>query len=209
MHHFKRMLPLMILCALAFISCKTVDYQGELVIIEHQVSDIHLKLTLLDRDTLIDRYGKEANPFIDFPEKLPRRYFFVFDTEINSEVSTVNFAKKTITIKVGSDEYKTSNPFTLQKAWEPYNDNDSQELHRGRTINKTLKPVEFTVAPDSPYEGLLVFLVPVKEAKEATLFLPASTPDGDEGVIEIPFTLKKMVDGEEEIPSENTGIFAE
>ncbi|OQY31629.1 MAG: hypothetical protein B6241_13450 [Spirochaetaceae bacterium 4572_59] len=179
------------------------------MVIEEQVSDIHFKLTLLDRPSLISQYSKEDNPFIDFPGKLPPRYFFVFETEISTEVSTVDFSQKNITMQIESDMYKCSNTFTLKKAWEPYYENDSQELHMGRTINRTLKPADFTVSPDKPYKGTLVFLVPIKEAQEATIMIPARTPEGDEGIIEIPFTLKKMVDGKEEVPSENTGIFAQ
>jgi hypothetical protein len=39
--------------------------------------------------------------------------------------------------------------------------------------------------------------------------IPSITAVGDEVIIEIPFNIMKMVDGKEEIPSENTGIFSE
>lgn len=212
MQRFNKLLiptVLLLLTVLTFVACTTTNYQGEVIVIEEQVSDIHFKLTLLDRPSLINQYGKKDNPFIDFPGKLPPRYFFVLETEISTEESTVEFSQKNITIQVGLETYKCSNTFTLKKAWEPYYDNDSEQLHMGKTINRILKPVNFTVSPGNPYSGTLVFLIPVKDAQEATIMIPARTPGGDEGIIEIPFTLKKMVDGKEELPSENTGIFAE
>ncbi len=201
---------LLALAVLVLTACQTVDYQSELQVVEHHVSDISIKLTLLDRNTLIDRYGKEDNPFIDFPGKLPRRFFFVFDLEIETEESEVSFSQKTMAINIGSNQYRASNDFKLKKDWEPYHETDNQMLHREITINKTLKPAVFTVSPDKPYKGLIVYLIPVSDeaSPESSIILPAKASNGDEGIIEIPFDLVRYEGGEKAVPSENTGIFA-
>ena len=211
MRKFTQLILLLVSGALLFTSCRTVDYQSELQVVEQQVADIHIKLTLLDRNTLIDRYGEEFNPFIDFPGKLPRRYFFIFDLEIDTETSVIDFSQKNMAINIGSDQYGAMNDFKLKRDWEDYNENDRQKLHRGITINETMKPVEFTVSPDNPYKGLLVFLVPVSNdtSPESSIILPATASNGDEGIIEIPFKLARYEDGEKAVPTENTGIFAE
>ena len=205
--HTRLLLLLLILLSLTVFACKTVDYQGELQVIETQVADIHLKLTLQDRESLLNMYRKDENPFIDYPGKFPRKYFFVFRTEITSETSTVEFNQSDITIQAGSETYKCLNTFTLKKAWEPYYDSDRQQLHKEIIINKTLKPADFIVTPEAPYKGTIAFLIPKPEETEAVILLGAKTPEGDEGVIEIPFEIK--MNSDEGFPQENTGIFAE
>lgn len=207
MHRLKSMLVLLALSSLAFTACTSVDYQGNLIVVEEQVSDIHLRVSLLDRISLQEKYGKEDNPFIDYPGMMPPRHFFVFEAEISTEESTVEFEQQTIKLQVGSDVNKSYNAFTLKKEWEPYYDDDNQKLHMGMTMNKVMKPTKFTVSPGNPHTALLVFLVKPNEARESTLIIPARTPEGDEGVLELSFPIIKMLDGKEEIPSENTGIF--
>ena len=178
-------------------------------VIEHQVSDIHFQLIPLTREDLIEKYGKESNPFIDYPGKLPRKFFLIFDTVITTEQSEVEFSRDTITVTIGNSTYKTLTYFSLQTIWNAYDESDRASLHRKKTIMNTLKPSAFSAGPVNSFKGTLAFLIPLKEDTKGVLHIPAKTPEGDEGVIDIPFTLEKYIDGEKAVPSENTGIFAQ
>ncbi len=206
---FRAIIPVLLFSLAILTGCRTTTYQPTQDTIEYKISDIQFRLTPLTRDNLIELYGKDENPFIDFPGKLPPRYLLVFDTSITTETSEVEFSRETITISIGESTYKASNYFTLNSNWNSYYDNDTQALHMRNRINKTLKPSEFSASPDAPFKGFLVFLIPIKDATKGTIRIPAKTPQGDEGVIEIPFTLEKYIGKDKAIPSENTGIFAE
>jgi len=106
-------------------------------------------------------------------------------------------------------EVRGSNSYSLIQDWSPYFGSDSEELHMKSKINKLLGSDKITVTPETPFQGLLVYLIPVSESADALMHIPARVPGGDEGVMEIPFKLMKFIDGEKERPSENTGIFAQ
>ncbi len=205
----RKIFPTLLFLLLVLSSCKTVQYNYEDQVITHEVADITVKMTLLSEAHLQELFGKEENPFINYPSKFPRKYFFVFETEITTQTSTVSFDRMNSSLKIGNAYYKGANQYNLPRDWAPYYENDRAELHMKTKIKQTLKPDDFTVSPDNPFTGYLVFLVPVGEEREGTVQLPAFTPDGDEGVIEIPFAIEKFIDGEVAVPSDNTGIFAE
>ncbi|QEN08426.1 hypothetical protein EXM22_10680 [Oceanispirochaeta crateris] len=199
----------LILLTTVFAGCASVDpYIGE-QIIQHQVADISFTFQLLSEDHLKNLYGKTENPFINFPGRFPKKEFFVFDTEISAETTTLDISRSTMSILIGSDVYKASNDFNLTRAWTPYFASDREQLHMKNKINKLLKPANITVSPENPFKGLLVFLVPQSEDIDAVIRIPAVSQEGDEGIIEVPFKVKRMVVGTNGTVEKNTGIFSE
>jgi hypothetical protein len=94
----------------------------------------------------------------------------------------------------------------LRSIWGHYDNADMSRIER--TLKKTILDREFTVSPDQPVSGYLVFGENYQEeGGEGMLSLDVATPSGDEGTIEIP--IRFSADGTVEGSGENTGIFSE
>ena len=73
------------------------------------------------------------------------------------------------------------------------------------TMRKTLLPRKFTVSPDEPMEGYLIFGENYSnEGREGMISFSVSSRDGSIGLLEIPLALESPM-----VKNENTGIFSQ
>ena len=170
------------------------------IVIEQNLGDISLKMTLLTEEELVKRHGRDENPFYAYPGKVPRKDFFVFDTVITTENSEINFILDEIllTLDTGiTDNAKNRN--TLLGTWDFYLKNDISQAQMKRVIKQNLSENKFMVTPSEDYKGYIVFLVKSEAAKEGILQIPAETAEGDKGIIEIPFHFAQEAKGSENL----------
>jgi len=201
-----------------FSGCSSIQITGSSEPFIQDVADIHFELTLLGRDELRERFGKDENPFIDYPGKLPRKHILVFQASISSEETVLSIDRNETYVTIANGNHKGMSARRLINVWEPYYRDDRDEAHKKRTMNTNLKSDTIEVSPDSPFQGLLVFMIPVDENTKGIAVLPAVTSSGDRGDVEIPFSYR-FVDGgikgysetekEDSSVEKNTGIFAD
>ena len=198
---------MLIATLISLFGCRSVDYVPSQDTIVYKLSDITITLTPLSQENLISSYGKNENPFINYPGRLPHKTFVVFDVEIRSQNTILESSRRNMELILENVVIRGENKESLTNAWNHYFSSDRQELHMKKTIRELLREDMFTVTPDNPFQGLIVFLIPLKETSDALLRIPAKTSGGDEGIIEIPIKMLRFQNGELVMPEENSGIF--
>jgi hypothetical protein len=177
----------------------------------HKTADLTLSLRYLTQEELISLYGRNdafnyQNPYYGYPAVITKKNLIVFDFQATTLESTVQFELNKIFLEIDKVTGTAKSLQYLRSIWGHYDNADMSRIER--TLKKTILDREFTVSPDQPVSGYLVFGENYQEeGGEGMLSLDVATPSGDEGTIEIP--IRFSADGTVEGSGENTGIFSE
>jgi hypothetical protein len=218
-------LPFIAITLLLLSSCQSTEFTPDTPVLEKTVGDIEFQLRYVGEKESRELLGDEYNPFYNFPGKMPRKQFFVFDTLITSESSEVEIELRDITISLdGRAESRARSRRTLDIDWSPYYEDDFEEAQKKTNMKKTMSRDTIIVTPDEPFQAWIVFLPSISDAflqnilitpkdgpANALISIPAKTADGDEGIVEIEMNIGEMMGdaAQEELAPSNTGIFEE
>lgn len=187
---YKKILTIMGLILLGLTSCNTTHPVSENKVVKENVGDIEIQLEILTEAQLKDEFGFKDNPYYNFPGKMPRKYIIVFDCSITAETSTVKFSMEDIVMDLDTGYTDNAkNRTTLLRSWDPYIDSDITEANMKRKIRAGMSENDFTVSPETPYKGYLVFIMRTEGSTMAGINIPAETLSGEKGVINIDFPL--------------------
>jgi len=151
-------------------------------------ADLTIQLVPLGREELRERHGvntnRVRNPFIDYPAQFLKKRIVVFETEISTDESEVLFQLDEIHLAIGGVRDAAASPRLLMNYWKGYASQEEAVLMQS-LMRKMMLGREFSVSPDMPAKGYLVFAHSFpKEGGEAMISFNVSTPAGDEGVLE-------------------------
>lgn len=174
-------------------------------------ADLTIRLLPLSREELKRRHGSNTdrtrNPFIDYPAQLLKKRIVVFETEISTEESEVLFQLDEFHLEIGGVKDEAASLELLMNYWKGYTSQEEAVLMRS-LMRKTMLDREFSVSPDRPVKGYLVFAHSFpKEGGQAIISFNVSTPAGDEGVLEQAMEFTKT--GGKKEKTGKTGIFSE
>jgi len=169
-------------------------------------ADLTIRLTPLSREELRERHGANTdsvrNPFIDYPAQLLKKRIVVFETGIESDESEVLFHLDGIHLVIGGEKATAVSSELLMNYWRGYASQEEAVLMES-LLRRTMLERKFSVSPDEPVEGYLVFAHPFpREGGEAMISFNVSTPAGDYGLLEQAMEFTKV----EKLG--RTGIFA-
>lgn len=217
-------LPFVAITLLLLNSCQSTEFTPDTPVLEKTIGDIEFQLRYVSETETRKRFGDEYNPYYDYPGRVPRKQFFVFDTVITTESSEVEIVLRDITISLDDRaESRARSRRTLAIDWSPYYKTDFEEAQKKTNMKKTMSSDTIIVTPDQPFQAWIVFLpaissdflqniliAPKDGPANAVIRIPAKTAAGDEGIVEIEMNIGEMVgeDLQEETP-QNTGIFGE
>ncbi len=194
-------------------SCKTLEVEPQTEMVSQDFGDMTFSMRFVPEKELVDRYGVERNPYYRFPGKLPRRFFFVYELEINSRETELLIDLKSISMELESGaSFSPRSPRQMENDWRPYGSRPEYNTRMGK-MKASAAPEKIAVSPKKPYKGNIVFLIPLTEGffenlftpnritrpSEAILTLPVETAQGDKGLIDfvLPLTpLGEEVQGE-------------
>ncbi len=194
MKHTRIILPFFLLLALLAVSaCQSPlppePQQAEPWVLRE--ADLTITLSHISKARLEKLYGantmvKQENPYVDFPAYLTKKRFVVFNFTAETTQSTVNFKLTDINLSVHSATGKGLSRSYLKNIWSGYVDTPSLDA-MDRVLKKTILPLKFTVSPEKPVSGYLVFGAnyPENGGKGEIRFF-VSTPQGDTGSLELP-----------------------
>ena len=183
---------------IALVACNTappIPVMSEPII--HEVSDVKMEFRYLSEDVLKSRHGSNGvsgyiNPYYNYPTLITKKRLIVFELTGTSTESTVMFKLKDIDLQIGRITGNAKSRPYLEKIWGAVDNVKLSSITK--TIKKTLLPQEFTIEPDNPVKGYLVFGENYpQEGGDGMITFYVSTPGGDEGTMEIP--LKFSSDG--------------
>ncbi len=205
------MLP--VLAALLVSGCKTPPAprpeNTETLVL--QAADLKVSLNYISKTELEKLYGKndilgQKNPYVDFPGRISKKRFVVFQMTAETAESTVNFTLDDIVLTIHSKTGKALSRPYLRNIWGGFTDEYSLDT-MDRIMKKTILPRKFTVSPEKPVSGYLVFgdNFP-EEGGQARMEFQVSTPQGDTGTLELPLTFGPG--GGVSDKKENSGIFS-
>jgi len=151
-------------------------------------ADLTIRLAPLNREELRGLYGANTdsfrNPFIDYPAQLLKKRIVVFETEISTDESEVLFQLDEIHLTIEGVRDAATSPKLLMNYWKGYASQEEAVLMQS-LMRRTMLDREFSVSPDRPAKGYLVFAHSFpKEGGEAMISFNVSTPGGDQGVLE-------------------------
>ena len=151
-------------------------------------ADLTIRLAPLNRGELRELYGANTdsfrNPFIDYPAQLLKKRIVVFETEISTDESEVLFQLDEIHLTIEGVRDAATSPKLLMNYWKGYASQEEAVLMQS-LMRRTMLDREFSVSPDRPAKGYLVFAHSFpKEGGEAMISFNVSTPGGDQGVLE-------------------------
>ncbi|MBF9018068.1 MULTISPECIES: hypothetical protein [unclassified Oceanispirochaeta] len=218
-------LPLILMTLLILTACQSTEFTPDTPVIEKTVGDIVFQLRYVTEQESRKRFGDDYNPYYNYPGKLPRKQFFVFDTTITTMSSEVEIKLRDITISLDDrSESRARSRRTLDIDWQPYYDSDFEQAQKKANMKKTMSGDTIIVTPDQPFKAWIVFLpsissdflqniflVPKDGPANALIRIPAKTDSGDEGIVEIEMNMGEMAGtaAQEEATPSNTGIFEE
>lgn len=175
----------------------------------YEIADLTISLRYLDEETLIARHGRNdsrvySNPYYGYPGLITKKRLLVFEFDANTTESQVEFRLNKINLNIDDVRGDAKSRPYLRTIWNHYR--LARTTAMDLTMKKTILDREFTVTPDEPVSGYLVFGENYpEEGGEALIVMSVSTPSGDEGRIEIP--LQFSSDGTIGSLDANSGIF--
>lgn len=129
----------------------------------------------------------------------------MFEFNASTTESEVLFELDEITLKIGSVSADAKSRPYLKTIWNHYRLADTTRMDL--KMQKTILKREFAVKPNEPVSGYLVFGSNYpEEGGDGLISMYASTPDGDQGVIEIPLSFN--ADGKPGDSTKGSGIFS-
>jgi len=195
-----------------FLACTSKPITTSLEPITKEVADIKISLSYIPEIELIKMYKKDGNIFANYPGRVQPKKSIVFQLDISTEESVINFNINDLTLTIGAAFGNSRTQYQLLRAWGPYNntlleENKAKKLARTRMFND-----EVTVTPDQPVSAWIVFLENFPNQGKGSLSLYLSTEDGDSGSIEIPLEFSADSDSTKlfnKTKKENPSIFDE
>lgn len=176
-----------------------------------ETADLGITLEFINKDVLIMRHGSHnsrqyINPYYGYPALITKKKFIVFDFNAKSTDSTVNFELDEIILEIGEVSGDAKSRAYLNNIWGHYSTSDIRGMDD--TMKDTLLNREFTVSPDNPVSGYLVFgeNYPT-EGGEGLISFDVTTPEGDHGTLESALYFSE--DGLTTPKESNSGIFSD
>ena len=178
-----------------------------------EAADLTIRLLPLGREELKRRHGSNTdsnrNPFIDYPAQFLKKRIVVFETEISTDESEVLFRLNEIHLEVGGAGDEAASSELLMNYWSGYTSQVEAVLMQS-LMRKTMLRREFSVNPDNPVRGYLVFAHSFpKKGGEAVISFNVITPDGNQGLLEWVMEFTETGVKEEKKKPDRTGISVE
>ncbi len=209
----KSAIRVIIISHLLIVSCSTAPPKPVLSEpITHEIADLKIVLRFLDKETLVDRHGRNdarmyLNPYYGYPALITKIRLLAFELSAETTESEVEFSLDKISLEIDDVRGKAKSRAYLRNTWRIVS--FSKTTLMDLLMKKTLLPDEFLVTPDTPVSGYLVFGENYPElGGEGLLKFKLTTPSGDGGQLEIPIYFSE--DGSiKKDSADNTGIFGE
>ncbi len=202
-----------IICHLLIVGCNTAPPRPVLSEpIIYEIADLKIILRYIDEETLVSRHGRNdsrlyLNPYYGYPSLITKIRLLVFELSAETTESEVEFSLNDISLEIDDVRGKAKSRAYLRNTWSIVS--FTRTTLMDLLMKKTLLSDEFTVTPDTPISGYLVFGENYPElGGDGLLKFKLSTPSGDGGQLEIPLYFSD--DGTPKKDSVgNTGIFSE
>jgi len=143
--------------------------------------DIRLTLKFLDEKTMIDRFGKEDNPFLSPPSALSLNKIMVFELNI-SNLSKEDLNRE-VMLQLNQIELQfvkvnkhPINQFHLKQFWEMKSKNSNYKI--SLLIKNNVVQNKLVLKEESNYKGLLVFIGNFPNYGDAKVYVPVFREDG-------------------------------
>ncbi|OQX28598.1 MAG: hypothetical protein B0D92_08085 [Spirochaeta sp. LUC14_002_19_P3] len=158
--------------------------------IVYQVADLTVTLSYLGEEELKSLYGRNdvreyVNPYYKYPGMITKQRLLVFNFEASTQENQIEFKLNDISLRIRNKGGDAKSQSYLNNIWSHYEQADL--LNMEKIMRKTILPREFTVTPEKAVSGYLVFGENYPEdGGEGLITMFVSTPEGEEGKIEIP-----------------------
>jgi len=196
---------------LLLISCVTTSNMDQPLELEPSVAqfaDIAVSVTPLTEQDLKNRYGSMANYFSKYPGLLPRKNIFIMQVDVETETTNLKIRYDISNITDGEINNNPLSIKDIESTLGYYISETEMERFMALVERDYTEGIQY-VHPGEPYRYYYIFLSRLERGKELTLQIPASTKEGDAGLIEIPVFFPQFDDDVIEKEEKNSGIFLE
>jgi hypothetical protein len=149
----------------------------------------------LDDPTLIQKYGKEGNPFLTDYYRLQIKRLMVFELSVENETNEpADFRLNRLELQFGGKALESYNRFQLMQHWE-FQDQRVKtialdKVRRESIINQWVLPNKLTIPPVGKIKGYVVFIGNTPRYGKANLYVPLFKPKSEDIIYRFEFAFE-------------------